>query len=90
MAGGALVLLKEDICYGWWRVIAAGLFFLALGVAVAGAVPMSVTMAFDPRSVREEFGRTAVVKRQWVVASSSLLAAGLLAAIVGAALRQAH
>jgi hypothetical protein len=89
MAGGALVLLKEDVCYGWFRVVAAGLFFLALGCAVYGSVPVRVRMSFSPASVRQQLARAAVVKKRWVWASSLLLLAGLLAALAGAAVRTA-
>jgi hypothetical protein len=89
MAGGALVLLKEDVCYGWFRVAAAGLFFLALACAVYGAVPVRVRMSFSPESVRQQLARAAAIKKRWVWASSTLLLAGLLAALIGAIIRTA-
>lgn len=87
MAGGAILLLKEDVCYGWWRVIAAGFFFLALASATVGAIPITSSVRFDPKSVRAKFADSAQVKKRWVVLSSCLLLAGLLAALIGATIR---
>lgn len=85
MTGGSLVLLKEDICYGWWKVAAAALFFAALAVAVLGSVPVAVAVEFDPTSVRAKLSHAAAVKRRWLWAASACLVAGSLAAVVGVA-----
>lgn len=90
MAGGSLVLLKEDICYGLFRVVAAALFFMALAVSVVGAVPVAVRVEFDPRSVRTQLARSAAVKRRWVWGATACLLAGLLVVVIGVFVRAAR
>lgn len=89
MCGGALVLLKEDICPVWWRVATAALFFLALATGVLGSVPVAVSGSDDPAAVRDGMVYAASVKKRYVWAASGLLMAGLLTAIVGAVVRAA-
>ena len=75
MTGGALVLLKEDVCYGWWRVTAASLFFLALGTAIYGSVPAAIEMQFSGESVKTAFQKAAANKKRWIWTSSTFLRA---------------
>jgi len=83
MAGGSIALLKEDVCYGWWRIVAACLFFLALASAAVGAVPFSSSVRFNPNAVRMKYIIAARVKKRWVNLSLTWLVCGILAAIVG-------
>lgn len=87
MVGGSLVLLKEDICYGWFRVLVTFLFFLALTFAVVGSVPVAVGMDFDPESVRRKLSHSAAVKRKWVWSVSACIIAGAFIAVLGVVAR---
>lgn len=89
LAGGSLVLLKEDICYGWWKIAAAALFLVALAVAIYGSTPMLSAAPLD-HSITQRAYTGATIRKAWYAKQSMrLLILGLLVAIVGAAARQA-
>jgi hypothetical protein len=88
LSGGAVALLKEDLCYGWWRVIAAVMFFLALGCSSIGVIPFSSRVPHIPVAIKDEIERIRRIKSRWVCSAASLIAAGLLAAILGAIVRK--
>lgn len=89
MAGGSLVLLKEDICYGWWRVIAASLFLTGLAVAVYGSSPLLSAAPMNSEVTRAAYSRATVHKAWYAKQALRLIVLGLLAAVIGAAIRQA-
>jgi hypothetical protein len=87
LSGGAIALLKEDVCYGWWRVVAAVLFFLALACSTIGIIPFSSRVAHIPVEIKDEIERIRRIKSIWVCGAASLIASGLLAAIIGSIAR---
>jgi len=89
LAGGSLVLLKEDSCYGWWKVASASLCLMGLIVAIIGASPH--TIRTDARAMATlDVYLTAIAHKQWYATRSMwFLVAGLAAAIIGAIIRKA-
>lgn len=83
MAGGSIALLRQDICFGWWRIIAVSMFFLALAVSAFGSIPTKNDNMPTPLSIRDEYVRAARVKSGWIWMATILLVLGLLSATVG-------
>jgi hypothetical protein len=84
LSGGALVGLKDDVCTGWGRVLAATLFFIALSLAVCGSVPLEDRIGQGPDAVRRSITEAASKKKRWVRLSTGFLISGLAMAVVGA------
>jgi hypothetical protein len=89
LSGGAVALLKEDVCYGWWRVIAAAFFFLALACSAVGVIPVLSRVPHVPVEIKDELERVHGIKTRWVYAATGLISAGLFAAIIGAVVKMA-
>ena len=89
LSGGSLVLLKEDICYGWWKVIASSFFLAGLALALYGSTPFPKAMPMHIPTIANTYSEVAIAKQRLANISMWLLVAGLAAAIIGSILRRA-
>lgn len=90
LAGGSVVLLKEDVCYGWWKVAAAAGFFAALMTAIRGTIPVTGTMGRTPEAIKAAYLDSAKTKWRHIRAAAGLLLAGLFCAVAGVFARQLY
>lgn len=87
LAGGTLALLKDDVCTGWGRVLAAACFFASLVAAAVGTVPFQRGGLDGPADFAAAWDAARRHKRRFLAVSLGAVAAGLLAALAGATAR---
>jgi hypothetical protein len=84
LAGGAIGVLKDDVSTSWGRFGAAAFFFAALLAAAIGSLPRSAALPdFPVEAVRGSIQGALRFKERCAKWSLSLLAAGMLFALLG-------
>jgi hypothetical protein len=90
LAGGAIGVLKDDVCTGWGRVLAATFFFAALVAAVIGAHPRTAPLPMFPvDDIKVAIRKALGFKERCAQVAVVLLIVGILFAILGATARVA-
>lgn len=90
LSGGAVAGLKNDVCDPWGRVAAAALFLGALLAAVVGSVPRDAVLpTFPAADIRTAVRRVVAFKEACARVALVLIAAGMVAAVVGTAVAAA-